>query len=62
MPTSRLVMQVCVVGLIGYGIGLGIASVTGLLFSAGGLAFHMTWHIPTAGAVAVLGCCLLSFE
>jgi putative ABC transport system permease protein len=53
-----LVLQVCIVGLVGYGIGLGVASATGLLFEAGGLAFRMTWHIPAVGAVAVVGCCL----
>ena len=53
-----LVLQVCVVGLVGYGIGLGVASATGVMFDAVGLAFRMTWHIPAVGAVAVLACCL----
>jgi putative ABC transport system permease protein len=53
-----LCVQVVVVGLIGYGLGLGGASVTGLLLSRGGLAFQMPWQIPVVGAVAVLACCL----
>lgn len=53
-----LVIQVVVVGLVGYGIGLGAASATGVLFDRIGLAFRMTWHIPAIGAVAVLLCCL----
>lgn len=52
-----VVLQVLVVGLIGYGIGLGGACVTGILFSRGGLAFEMPWQIPVFGALAILGCC-----
>ena len=51
-------LQLLTVGSIGYGIGLGGAVVTGVLFSRGGLAFDMTWQIPVLGAVAILGCCL----
>src|SRR3712207_9509240 len=36
-----LCIQVVLVGLIGYGLGLGGASVPGLLFARGGLAFQM---------------------
>ena len=55
-----LCLQVITVGLIGYGIGLGGASLTGIAFERGGLAFQMHWLIPTFGAVAVLGCCLIA--
>src|SRR5688500_5436213 len=51
-------LQLLTVGLIGYGIGLGGAVITGALFSRAGLAFDMTWQIPVLGAVAILGCCL----
>lgn len=55
----RMVMvQMLTVGLVGYGIGLGGAVVTGGIFSKGGLAFEMPWQIPVFGAVAILGCCL----
>jgi putative ABC transport system permease protein len=54
-----LTLQVVVVGLIGYGLGLGAASLSGaLLGGSGGLAFQMSWHIPVLGAVGVLCCCL----
>jgi putative ABC transport system permease protein len=53
-----VVLQLLTVGLIGYGIGLGGAVVTGVLFSRAGLAFEMPWQIPVLGAVAILGCCL----
>jgi putative ABC transport system permease protein len=51
-------LQVAIVGLIGYGIGLGGASVTGIFFARGGLAFLMPWQIPVLGAVAIFACCL----
>jgi putative ABC transport system permease protein len=52
-----VLLQLLTVGLIGYGIGLGGAVVTGVIFSRGGLAFEMPWQIPVLGAVAILGCC-----
>lgn len=53
-----LCVQVVVVGTVGYGLGLGAASVTGMLLGKAGLAFHMVWQIPVFGAVAVILCCL----
>ena len=53
-----VIVQLATVGLIGYGIGLGGAVITGIVFSKGGLAFDMPWQIPVLGAVAILGCCL----
>jgi putative ABC transport system permease protein len=51
-------IQVVLVGLIGFGIGLGAASLTGLAFHRAGLAFKMSWQIPVVGGIAVLFCCL----
>jgi putative ABC transport system permease protein len=53
-----VLLQLLTVGGIGYGIGLGGAAITGVLFSKGSLAFEMPWQIPVLGAVAILGCCL----
>lgn len=53
-----LCIQVLVVGCVGYGLGLGGASVTGIFLARGGLAFQMPWAIPVVGAAAVLVCCL----
>lgn len=53
-----LVLQVLVVGLVGYGIGAGFASATGILFKSIGLQFYMPWQIPVFGGIAVIGCCL----
>jgi putative ABC transport system permease protein len=55
-----LCLQVVTVGGIGYGIGVGGASATGLAFQSVGLAFQMHWIIPTLGGVAVVACCLLA--
>jgi putative ABC transport system permease protein len=51
-------LQVVTVGGIGYGIGVGAASLTGIAFTRGGLAFEMHWLIPVIGAAAVTLCCL----
>jgi putative ABC transport system permease protein len=57
---GMLVLQVSVVGLVGYGMGLGAASLSGYLFGGGVLAFSMSWHIPVFGAVGVLVCCMVA--
>ena len=53
-----VILQVAVAGVIGYGIGLGGACVTGQAFSKHGLAFEMPWQIPVLGAAAIFACCL----
>lgn len=55
-----VVLQVLAAGVVGYGVGLGGAVLTGTLFSRGGLAFQMPWQIPVFGAIAILGCCMLA--
>jgi putative ABC transport system permease protein len=55
-----VILQVLAAGVVGYGIGLGGAVLTGMLFSRGGLAFQMPWQIPVFGAAAILGCCVLA--
>jgi putative ABC transport system permease protein len=51
-----VLLQVAVVGLLGYGLGLGVACITGMIFQHTDLAFRMTWHIPVIGAVGILVC------
>jgi len=55
-----LFVQTVTVGLIGYGIGLGAACVSGIAFSKVGLAFSMPWHVPVAGALGIIGCCTIA--
>lgn len=53
-------LQVVTVGSIGYGLGLGVAAAVGIYFQSIGLAFHMSWHIPVIGGLAVVACCLVA--
>jgi putative ABC transport system permease protein len=55
-----MVLQVVLVGSIGYGLGLGAACLAGMALSRAGLAFDMAWQIPVAGALAVLTCCVVA--
>lgn len=55
-----VLLQVLTVGCVGYGIGLGVACVSGIFLGGGGLAFHMVWQIPVLGALAILICCAVS--
>jgi putative ABC transport system permease protein len=53
-------LQTIVAGLIGYGIGLGGACISGMLFSRIGLAFQMPWQVPASSGVAIVFCCLVA--
>lgn len=53
-----VVLQVATVGLLGFGIGVGAAAVSGNVLSSGDLAFKMVWQIPLLGAAAILFCCM----
>jgi putative ABC transport system permease protein len=53
-----LCVQVVTVGVLGYGIGLGAATVSGKVLSTGGLAFEMPWQIPVFGLLGVVTCCV----
>ena len=53
-------LQATWVGLIGYGIGVGGASLMGLSGSKSELAFNLAWWIPASTAIAVMAICLAS--
>jgi putative ABC transport system permease protein len=53
-------LQVLLATVLGFGLGVGGASITGAAFAGGGLAFQMIWQIPVFGFFAVLLCCLLA--
>ena len=55
-----ILLQSLLAGSIGYGIGVGLASVFGLLTKNTELAFRMPWWVLTASASAVLFICMLS--
>lgn len=58
--TMMILAQSSLVGGIGYGLGAGIASLTGNLFGGGSLAFKLTWEILALGAGAVMACCIIA--
>ena len=55
-----LCLQVIVVACIGYGIGVGAASLFGGIMKDAGLAFQMPWQIPVFGGLSVLLCCVVA--
>jgi putative ABC transport system permease protein len=57
---GMIVLQALVVGLIGYGLGVGLASLFGLLSGRSELAFRLVWQIPAATAVAVTVICVIA--
>lgn len=57
---GMVLTQSLLVGLIGFGIGLGAGTVLGEVVGKAGLAFLMPWWIPAFGGAAILGTCLLA--
>jgi putative ABC transport system permease protein len=58
---AMILLQATVVGLLGYGIGVGLASLFGLFTRGTELAFYTAWWmLPISGAAIVLICILSS--
>jgi len=58
---AMILLQATVVGLLGYGIGVGLATLFGLMTVGTELAFYTAWWIlPITGAAIVLICILSS--
>ena len=58
---GMLVLQSVAVGLIGYGLGLGVVSLLGrAALASGKVPFLITWHIPAGVLCAVLFICVLA--
>jgi putative ABC transport system permease protein len=55
-----VVVQVLVVGVLGYGIGAGLAALSGSILDSAGLAFRVTWMTLFLGFLAILTSCLLA--
>ncbi len=53
-----IIVQVVTVSVLGFGVGVGGAALTGLGFSSIGLAFQMPLAIPVAGGLAIVLCCV----
>lgn len=56
---KMIVLQALVVGGIGYGLGVGLASLTGLFLQRTALSFHLSWPLLGLVGLAILGICLL---
>ncbi len=58
---NMILLQAAVTGLIGYGLGMGLAALFGVVTKGGELAYYMWWPvIPITGAAIVLICVLSS--
>jgi putative ABC transport system permease protein len=54
---TMVLAQAGSIGFIGFGLGVGIAAVTGLIVGpSGGLAFKMVWQVPVFVGVSMLIC------
>lgn len=58
---AMLMLQSVAVGLIGYGIGMGVVALLGnLLLNLGRVPFLLLWQIPVGSLIAVLFICVVS--
>ncbi len=55
---GMLGIQTLIVSSIGYGIGVGVASISGQVLLNAGLAFEMSWPIPVFAGLAIMVCCM----
>ena len=60
MLIKMLLLQATIVGLLGYGLGVGLASMTRFIAANSELAFRLPWQLPVFTAVAVLLVCSIS--
>jgi putative ABC transport system permease protein len=60
MLLRMILLQASVVGTIGYGLGVGLASLFGVLSAGSELAFRMPWQLLCISAGAVVVICLMS--
>lgn len=55
-----ILLQAVIVGVIGYGLGIGLAACFGVFTKGSELAFRLVWQIPAITAIAVTLICLIS--
>lgn len=55
-----IVLQALIVGLVGYGIGVGLASMTYFISLKSELAFKMPWQVMALSGAAVIIICVIS--
>ncbi len=52
--------QVVVLGLLGFGLGAGIASISGRFMGLAGVGFHLSWQLLVGACVGIMLICLAS--
>jgi putative ABC transport system permease protein len=57
---KMILLQAVLVGAIGYGLGVGLATLFGKATTGSELAFYLPWHLLIFSAVAVMLICILS--
>ena len=57
---GMILLQAMVVGLLGYGLGVGLAALFGVLTKGGELAFYTYWRILPITGGAIVAICILS--
>jgi len=57
---KMLLLQALIVGLIGYGLGVGLASCTRFIAANSELAFRLPWQLPLFTGVAVMLVCSIA--
>jgi putative ABC transport system permease protein len=57
MLVRMVAVQVLWVALVGFGLGVGAAALSGKLLAASDLAFQMVWQVPLFGGLSILLCC-----
>jgi putative ABC transport system permease protein len=57
---GMILLQALVVGLLGYGLGVGLAAVFGVVTQGGELAYYTPWQLLPITAAAIVLICILS--
>ena len=60
MIVRMIILQAMVVGLIGYGIGTGLAAAFGFMVRGKELAYYTPWQLLPITAGAVVSICVLA--
>ncbi len=53
-------VQVLFAAVVGFGLGVGGAALSGYALALSDLAFKMVWQVPVFGGLAILSCCLIA--
>jgi putative ABC transport system permease protein len=53
-----ILLQSTLVGIIGYGLGVGVASLSGFLMKNSELAFYLPWQLLLGTGVAIIAICM----